>query len=176
MAADRGARRGAARDGGGAARRGGSTRDRSWRDRCLARIRARSAARPGRGAREPGRVAGAREGAVKRPSIGTVFWIAAAASPVHAAEEAGGLLFPWINFGLLIATLVVLLRKPIQTYFGDRRAAIRKDLDDAAAMKRRAEEHYAQWNRRLVDLERELDEIRAGAQERAEADRPSRLA
>ena len=103
-------------------------------------------------------------------------WIAVAAAPAQAAAEEGGLLFPAINFALLLAVLFWFARKPIQAFFGDRRAAIRKDLDDAAALKRRAEEHYAQWNRRIVDLERELAEIRAGAQERAEAERASLLA
>jgi F-type H+-transporting ATPase subunit b len=114
---------------------------------------------------------------VKRAPIGAALWIAAAAAPAHAAEEGGGgLLFPWINFLLLVATLVVLLRKRVQAYFGDRRAGIRKDLDDAAAMKRRAEERYAQWNRRIIGLEGELAEIRASARERAEAERESLLA
>lgn len=113
---------------------------------------------------------------MKRALADGVVLAAVAALPAHAAEEGGGLLFPWINFGLLLATLFFLLRKPVSAYFGDRRATIRKDLDDAAALKRRAEEHYAQWNRRIVDLERELAEIHAGAQERAEAERASLLA
>jgi F-type H+-transporting ATPase subunit b len=100
---------------------------------------------------------------------------AAAAAPAHAAEE-GGLLFPWINFVLLIAVLVYFARKPVGAFFADRRTAIRKDLDEASALKRRADERYAQWQRRLVDLERELAEIRTGAQERAEAERASLLA
>ncbi len=111
----------------------------------------------------------------KTRGLGAVLGIALAAAPAHAAEE-GGLLFPTINFALLLATLFVLLRKPVSAYFGDRRAAIRKDLDEAAALKRRAEENYAQWNRRLVELERELAEIRTGAQERAETERASLLA
>jgi F-type H+-transporting ATPase subunit b len=113
---------------------------------------------------------------VKRLRIAAAaLWIAAVAEPAHAVEE-GGLLFPVINFVLLLAVLFWFARKPIQSFFGDRRAAIRKDLDDAAALKRRAEEHYAQWNRRIVDLDRELAEIRAGAQERADAERASLLA
>ncbi|HKA15354.1 MAG TPA: ATP synthase F0 subunit B [Myxococcota bacterium] len=111
-----------------------------------------------------------------RPRLGAVLWIAAvAAAPAQAAEE-GGLLFPWINFGLLLAVLFYFTRKPIQAFFGDRRAAIRKELDEAAGLERRAHQRYAQWQRRLVDLERELAEIRAGAQQRAEAERASLLA
>jgi F-type H+-transporting ATPase subunit b len=108
-------------------------------------------------------------------AIAIALLAALAAAPAHAAEE-GGLLYPVINFVLLLAVLIYFTRKPIQAFFGDRRTAIRKDLDDAASSKRRAEEHYAQWNRRIVDLERELAEIRAGAQERAEAERANLLA
>jgi F-type H+-transporting ATPase subunit b len=109
--------------------------------------------------------------------IALVLWLVAAAAPALAAEEGGeSLLFPAINFVLLIGTLFVLTRKPIQTFFGERRNAIRKELDDAAALEKGARERYAQWQRKLVDLERELAEIRAGAQERAEAERASLLA
>jgi F-type H+-transporting ATPase subunit b len=95
---------------------------------------------------------------------------------VPAQAAADGLLFPIINFALLFATLFILLRKPIRTYFADRRASIRKDLDDAAALKRSAEERYAQWQRRLVDLQSELEGIRGTARERVEAERASLLA
>ena len=113
---------------------------------------------------------------MKRAPIWVAIGLVLAAAPAYAAEEGGGLLYPAVNFLLLLAVLFIFTRKPIQAFFGDRRAAIRKDLDDAAALKRRAEERYAQWNRRIVDLERELAEIRAGAQERAEAERASLLA
>ena len=119
----------------------------------------------------------ASHGRGKTISIAALLWILAAAAPAQAAEEGGsGLLYPMINFGLLFALLFWKARKPIQTFFSDRRTAIRKDLDEAAALERRARESYAQWQRRLVDLERELAEIRAGAQERAEAERASLLA
>jgi len=110
-----------------------------------------------------------------RRAILRVLWLVALAAPAQAAEE-GGLLYPTINFVLLLAVLVYFARKPIQTFFADRRTAIRKDLDEAAALERRARENYAQWQRRLVDLERELAKIRTSAQERAEAERASLLA
>jgi F-type H+-transporting ATPase subunit b len=109
--------------------------------------------------------------------IVAALWILAASAPAQAAEEGGsGLLYPMINFGLLFALLIWKARKPIQTFFSDRRTAIRKDLDEAAALERRARENYAQWQRRLVDLERELEQIRTSANERAEAERASLLA
>jgi F-type H+-transporting ATPase subunit b len=117
-----------------------------------------------------------KRGAAKTGGIAIAFFLALAASPAYAADEHGGLLYPAINFILLFGVLFAVARKPVQQYFRDRYAAIRKDLDDAAASKRRAEEHYAQWNRRIVDLDRELAEIRAAAQERADTERASLLA
>ena len=108
--------------------------------------------------------------------IVAALWVLASA-PAQASEEGGsGLLYPMINLGLLLALLIWKARKPIQTFFSERRTAIRKELDEAAALERRARENYAQWQRRLVDLERELGEIRTSAQERAEAERASLLA
>lgn len=108
--------------------------------------------------------------------VALVLGLAAAASPALAAEEGDSLFYPMLNFLLLIGTLFVLARKPIQNFFAERRNAIHKELADAAALEKVARERYAQWQRRLVDLERELVEIRASAQERAEAERASLLA
>jgi F-type H+-transporting ATPase subunit b len=115
---------------------------------------------------------------VKRTALAAALWIVAGSIPAQAAEQSGSnqLLYLTINFGLLLALLLWKARKPIQNFFSDRRSAIRKDLDDAAALERRARESYAQWQRRLVDLDRELGEIRATTQERAEAERASLLA
>jgi F-type H+-transporting ATPase subunit b len=114
---------------------------------------------------------------VSRALLPALLLAALAAAPAGAADEHGAsLLWPTVNFVLLIATLFVLTRKPIRNFFGERRSAIRKDVDEAAALKRRAEERYAQWQRKLVDLDRELEAIRAESRERAEAERASLIA
>lgn len=91
-------------------------------------------------------------------------------------EGGGGLLYPTINFLLLIAVLVYFARTPIQTFFAERRSGIRSEIDEASRLKQEAEARYAKWQRRLVDLERELEEIRATARERAETEREHILA
>lgn len=96
------------------------------------------------------------------------------AAPAHAAGD--GLFYPTLNFLLLVVALYFLARKPVRTWFADRRDRIRAELEEAAKLRRDAEERYAKWQRRLVDLERELDEIRSGAKERAENEREKLLA
>ena len=101
------------------------------------------------------------------------------ALPATAADEAahgGSLFWPLLNFALLVGVLFAFTRKPIRAFFAGRSAAIRRDIDEAAALRRHAEERYAHWQRRLVDLESELAELRAGAHERAEAEREHLLA
>ncbi|HXK24873.1 MAG TPA: ATP synthase F0 subunit B [Myxococcota bacterium] len=110
-----------------------------------------------------------------------IVWLALAASPALAAggEEHGGgegLLWPLLNFALLVGVLFYLTRKPIQAFFAERRRNIQSELGQAAELQRQAEERHAKWQRRLVDIERELDEIRRLGRERAEAEREQILA
>lgn len=105
-----------------------------------------------------------------------VLFVLFAAVPALAAgggEEGGhdGLLFPLLNFALLIAVLVYFTRKPIQTFFAERRRSIHTDLEQSAELQRQAEERHAKFQRRLVELERELEEIRRLGRERADAER-----
>jgi F-type H+-transporting ATPase subunit b len=99
------------------------------------------------------------------------------ASPALASEgEGGGLFFPILNLVILIAVLVYFTRKPIRDFFDTRRAAIQDDLKSAAELRRETEARYAKWQRKLVDLEAELEQIRATSRERAEAERQNILA
>jgi len=100
--------------------------------------------------------------------------LVAVAAPAHAAGD--GLLFPSINFVLLFAALFVLLRKPVREYFEGRREGIRKELEEAAALRKEAETRHAEWQRRLDALQGELDRIRATARERADHERETLLA
>jgi F-type H+-transporting ATPase subunit b len=94
------------------------------------------------------------------------------AAPALASEGGGGgLFFPILNFVLLIAVIVYFAGKPIREFFNARRATIQDDLHAAAEFRREAEVRYAKWQRKLVDLEAELEQIRATSRERAEAER-----
>jgi F-type H+-transporting ATPase subunit b len=100
------------------------------------------------------------------------------AAPALAASEDGGdgLLLPAINFVILLGALIYFTRKPIQSFFAERRRGIHDELERSAELQRQAEERYAKWQRRLVDLERELDGIRRTSRERAESERENILA
>jgi len=97
------------------------------------------------------------------------------ALPAFAADpSAGGMqefLWPALNLVILIAVLVYFARKPLQAYFEKRRSEIQGDLQSAADQLATAETTYAKWQRRMIDLEGELDGIHAKSRQRAEAER-----
>jgi len=97
------------------------------------------------------------------------------ALPAYASDpSAGGLqdfLWPALNLVILIAVLVYFARKPLQAYFEKRRGEIQGELQSAADQLATAETTYAKWQRRMIELEGELDEIRATSRQRAEAER-----
>ena len=97
-----------------------------------------------------------------------------AAAPARAAGD--GLLFPTVNFLLLLAVLAFFTRKPLRAWFDARRDQIKGDIDTAAALKREAEERYAGWQRKLSELDSELAGIRATAEERTRAESERLLA
>ncbi|MEM7409921.1 MAG: ATP synthase F0 subunit B [Myxococcota bacterium] len=107
--------------------------------------------------------------------LATLLAVLLAAAPAAAAEGAG-LLWPTVNFLILFTVLFVLVRKPAVQFFTDRREDIRKQLEEAAALKKEAEERHAQWQRKLTELDQELASIRTTAEERVETERQHLLA
>jgi len=95
----------------------------------------------------------------------------ALASPAAAKSGETGLFYPIFNLVLLIAVLIYFARKPVRAYFHDRRLEIQESLHAAALLRREAEERYASWQRKLIDLDAELDQIRETSRQRAEAER-----
>jgi len=97
------------------------------------------------------------------------------ALPASASEDsAAGMqtfIWPAVNLVILFAVLVYFARKPLRAYFDKRRSDIQGQLQAAADQLAKAETSYAKWQRRMIDLETELDEIRATSRQRAEAER-----
>jgi F-type H+-transporting ATPase subunit b len=100
-------------------------------------------------------------------------------APALAAGGESGvadLIWRIVNLALLLAVLVVFARKPMKAFFQDRRDRIQGELQSAAQLRKEAEQRYAKWQRQLVDLDAELERVRATARERAEAERERILA
>ena len=100
----------------------------------------------------------------------------AAAGPALAAgggehDIMSKLVHPALNLLLLLAVILYFARKPIRAFFGDRRIQIQDELRRAAELKAEAEARYTGWQRRLANLDAELETIRATSRERAEAER-----
>lgn len=100
------------------------------------------------------------------------------ASPALAAGGEGEsgtstseLVWQALNLALLLGIIVFAARKPVQAFFAERRERISQSLDDSAELLREAEGHYAEWQRKLVELDTELERIRAMARQRANEER-----
>ena len=89
----------------------------------------------------------------------------------QAADGLQSYVCPAVNLVILLAVLVYFARKPLQAYFEKRRSDIAGELRSSADELATAESTYAKWQRRMIDLEGELDEIRATSRQRAEAER-----
>jgi ATP synthase F0 subunit b len=82
----------------------------------------------------------------------------------------------FLNLGLFILIMYLLLRKPLGTIFRDRREAIRRDLIRAQQEREAAEAKLAEVNARLAKLDAETAAIREQAvrEATAEAERIAR--
>lgn len=111
-------------------------------------------------------------GEASRVGASPVQTIAAVSEP--AAGEPGALresVFKWINFLLLFGALVYFLRKPVQEFFAQREAAIRRSLEEARAAKERAEHDLGVVLVKLEQLEQEVAALKSEAATQMEADR-----
>jgi len=104
-----------------------------------------------------------------------------AASVAHASgggegNELADLGWYTLNFVLLVAVLVYFARTPIRSFFSDRRVQIQEQLSRAADALAAAEQRHAELQRQLVDLDRDLQEIRVRTRERAEVESNRMLA
>jgi F-type H+-transporting ATPase subunit b len=64
-----------------------------------------------------------------------------------------------MNFGVLAAALVFLLRKPVKKALGARIEGIREQLQELEARKGEAEKQLAEYNEKLARLDQEAEQI-----------------
>jgi F-type H+-transporting ATPase subunit b len=92
--------------------------------------------------------------------------VAAAAAEAEAHEASWSALFwPVVNFIILAGVLYYFLKTPLLDYLRDRRTSIRKDLDEAAELKRTAEAQLAEIDRKVKALPGELAALKQRGQE-----------
>jgi F-type H+-transporting ATPase subunit b len=102
----------------------------------------------------------------------SLFCVVVLVDPAVASEgESPGFFYPILNLLLLVAVLFYFGRKPILEFFSQRRVQIEEDIEKAEGLRSEAEERYATWQRKLADLDEELEGIRSRSRERAESER-----
>jgi len=113
-------------------------------------------------------------------ALGGVPVVYAPATALAAGGAAGPstseIIWQGTNLLLLVIVLVVVARKPIARFFAGRRERIQSELHDAGVLLEQAESRFGEWQRKLAQLDAELDEIRATATRRAEDERGHILA
>jgi F-type H+-transporting ATPase subunit b len=101
---------------------------------------------------------------------------AAGADPGEDAGHGRFLFYEILNFALLIGVLVYFARKPALEFFAGRHAQIKGDIESAAQLLEEAERRNSELQRRVAELDSDLDDIRATARQRAEEERERILA
>jgi len=86
------------------------------------------------------------------------------------AHGGGGREMMWqaINLAIVVGLIFYLARKPVIEFFTSRREQIGSDLEVAAELLSQAEARNSEIQRRLADLDSELEGIRESTRERAE--------
>lgn len=93
--------------------------------------------------------------------------VAAAESAEHGGGS-GELLWQAVNLAIVLGVLVWFGRKPILEFFAQRRHQITHDLEAAATLLQEAEARNSEIQRRLVDLDSQIEDLKEVAKHRAE--------
>lgn len=79
----------------------------------------------------------------------------------HEADTAklNDLLARCLNFGILAIVLIVLLRKPLKSFFSNRTQQIKSDFNDLESRKKEAEGKFEEIKKKLQQIEQEREKI-----------------
>lgn len=80
-------------------------------------------------------------------------------------------MYDWINFLLLVAVLVYVLRKPVSQFFSGRAAELERDLEAGRKALEAARSQLAAAEEKLRRLEQDIAALKASATQEREADR-----
>jgi F-type H+-transporting ATPase subunit b len=118
--------------------------------------------------------------AAKEPSHGEPAPAAAAhgdAAHADAAHAEPASTIPWgkmtfhaLNLAILLGIIGWFARKPIKDAIADRSLAIKKDMDEINALRKQANDRYAEIETRLQGYDRKLAEMKGDAEKEAAAE------
>jgi F-type H+-transporting ATPase subunit b len=68
-----------------------------------------------------------------------------------------------LNFLILMGGLTVLLYKPVLKFINNRQETIKKQLEENAAAKKEAEDKLSEYEQKIINAEKEIDNLHAEA-------------
>ena len=93
------------------------------------------------------------------------------AAPAHAEGIPWGkMAFHAFNLAILLGIIGWFARKPLRDAIADRSLAIKKDMDEINALRKQAQDRYAEIESRLQGYDRKLAEMKGDAEKEAAAE------
>jgi len=92
------------------------------------------------------------------------------AESTGVTEHGPDVFWGWMNFLLLAGGLAYIVKKNAGPYFAQRSVEIRKGMADAEAERAASDAKAAEVDRRLANLQAEIEALRDGAKQEAETD------
>lgn len=77
----------------------------------------------------------------------------------HSINAMSDIVYPWINFVILLSLLIYFLKKPAKEFFLARSKKVAQEIEQAAHEKHDAEAKYLNYDRRLKNIESEMDTL-----------------
>ncbi len=102
--------------------------------------------------------------------------LAFAAEEAEPAFSLKALIWPIINFAILVAVLVKFLAKPAKEFFRKRTEMIEKSIKEAEEAKGLAQKALNEVKERLASTDRELEEILSAAKQAGQKERETLIA
>jgi ATP synthase F0 subunit b len=81
-----------------------------------------------------------------------------------------------VNFAIFFAVMMKLAGKPLRDFVAERHDGIKRDLDEAAKLRKAAEAQLAEYGKRVERVDQEVDQLLAEIRKEAEAEKARLIA